>query len=123
MLTVVVFEEDVLRLICGYALLLCAQCDRWIHGRCAGVKRVTPKFSRSFTCRKCEANIGEAVKQDEKLCDKVETVREFAYLSDRVSAGGGCEAAVTARARCGWVMFRECAVWRNISSKDECGCL
>ena len=33
---------------------------------------------------------------------------EFTYLGDRVSAGGGCEAVVTARRRCGWVMFREC---------------
>ena len=24
-------------------------------------------------------------------------------------ASGGCEAAVTARARCGWVKFRECS--------------
>ena len=24
-----------------------------------------------------------------------------------VSAGGGCEVAVTARTRCGWVKFRE----------------
>ena len=38
----------------------------------------------------------------------METVQQFALLSDRVSAGGGCEASVTARARCGWVMFREC---------------
>ena len=36
-----------------------------------------------------------------KLCDEVETVSEFTYLSDRVSAGGGCEAAVTVRTRCG----------------------
>ena len=28
----------------------------WIHSRCARVKRVTPKFSRNFTCRKCEWN-------------------------------------------------------------------
>ena len=27
---------------------------------------------------------------------------------DRVSIGGGCEAAVTARTRCGLVKFREC---------------
>ena len=40
------------------------------------------------------------------LCDKVETVRTFTYLGDRVSTGGGCETAVTARARCGWVKFR-----------------
>ena len=37
------------------------------------------------------------------LCDQVVTVREFVYLGDRLSAGGGYEAAVTARTRCGWV--------------------
>ena len=39
----------------------------------------------------------------EMLCDEVETVRKFIYLGDRVSAIGGCEAAVTARTRCGFV--------------------
>ena len=43
-----------------------------------------------------------------KLCVEVETVSEFTYLGDRVSAGGGCEAAKTARTRCGWVKLREC---------------
>ena len=38
----------------------------------------------------------------------MKTVREFTYSGDRVSAGWGCEAAVTARTRCGWVKFREC---------------
>ena len=52
------------------------------------MKRVTPKFSRNVTCRKCEGNIGEAVEQEEKLCDEVETVSEFTYLGDRVSGGG-----------------------------------
>ena len=32
----------------------------------------------------------------------------FTYRGDRVSAGGGCEAAVTARTRCGWVWPRKC---------------
>ena len=36
------------------------------------------------------------MEQEEKLCDVVETVCEFTYLGDRVSAGGGCVAAVTA---------------------------
>ena len=31
---------------------------------------------------------------------------EFTYVGDRVSAG--CETAVTARTRCGWVNFRDC---------------
>ena len=34
-------------------------------------------------------------------------VSELTYLGDRVSAGGGCVAAVAARTRCGWVKFRE----------------
>ena len=38
----------------------------------------------------------------------METVSEFIYLGDRVSAGGGCLAAVAARRRCGWVKPREC---------------
>ena len=48
------------------------------------------------------------MEQEEKLCDEVETVGEFTYLGDRVSEGGGCEAAVTAKTRYGWVMLREC---------------
>ena len=31
----------------------------------------------------------------------METVGGFTYLGDRVSAGRGCKAAVTARTRCG----------------------
>ena len=38
-----------------------------------------------------------------ELCEEVESVRDFCYLGDRVNASGGCEAAVTARARIGWV--------------------
>ena len=49
----------------------------------------------------------EAVEHEDNICDEVETAREFPYLGDRVSADGGCEAAVIARARCGWVRFRE----------------
>ena len=43
--------------------VLCVQCGKLIYGRCAGVKRVTAKFSRHFTCRKCERYVGEAVEQ------------------------------------------------------------
>ena len=41
------------------------------------------------------------MEHEEKSCDEVETAREYAYFGDRVSAGGGCEAAVTATTRCG----------------------
>ena len=81
--------------------VLCVQCGKWIHGRCAGVTRLTPMFSRSPTCIKCERNIGEAAEQEEELCQEVETVQEFTYLGDSLSIGGFCDAAVTGRTRCG----------------------
>ena len=59
-------------------------------------------FLRNYSCKKCEGNIGEAVELEEKLC-VVATVSAFTYLGDRVSAGGGCEAAVTATTRYGLV--------------------
>ena len=51
----------------------------------------------------------DSVEQVEKLCDEMETVREFTCLDDRMSAGGGCEAAVIARMKCVWVKFMECS--------------
>ena len=48
----------------------------------------------------------EAVEQEEELCDEVKTESEFTYFGDRVSAGGGCESAVTARTRCGGLSLR-----------------
>ena len=51
------------------------------------------------------------MEQEEKLCDEVETIMEFTYLGDRVSAGGGCEATVTARTRCWWAKLREWGEW------------
>ena len=32
----------------------------------------------------------------------------FTYLGDGLSADGGCEGALTARIRCGWVKFTGC---------------
>ena len=65
-------------------------------------------MSRNLACRKCDGNIGEAVEQEVKLCVDVETVSELTYLCIRVIAGGGWQAAVTARTRCWWVKFWEC---------------
>ena len=89
-------------------LVLCVQCGKLIHSRCATKKRMTKTFLRSFASGKYEGNIGKAVEQEETLCDEVETAREFTYLGDRVSAGGGCKMVVTGRPRCVWVKLREC---------------
>ena len=69
---------------------------------------VATEFSRNFACRKCVGNIDEGVEQEEKLCDGMEIVSVFAYLGDKVSAGGGYEAAVTAKVGCELVKFSSC---------------
>ena len=77
------------------------------------------------------------MEQEEKLCCEVETVWQFTYLGDRVSAGGGCEAAATARTRCVRVKSRECGqlllklkdaayrryIWLAIQCGSEVWCL
>ena len=40
--------------------------------------------------------------------DTIDTVGDPTNLHDRVSEVGGCEAAVTARTRCGWAISRVC---------------
>ena len=39
--------------------------------------------------------------------DKLEVVASFCYLGDMLSAGGGCEMAVTTRVKNAWKKFRE----------------
>ena len=92
------YPREVSRLKVNAQSALCVQCDMSIQYGCARVLTVTPKSSRNFACRKCEINIGEAVKQEESICE-AETAIRFTYPGDRVSAGGGCE-TMTDRTRC-----------------------
>ena len=39
--------------------------------------------------------------------DKLEVVASFCYLGDMLSAGGGCEMAITTRVKTAWKKFRE----------------
>ena len=39
--------------------------------------------------------------------NKLEVVASFCYLGDMLSAGGGCEMAVTTRVETAWKKFRE----------------
>ena len=98
--------------VCGGRVMansvLCTKCESWVHGKCAKIKRVTARSATHFLCSKCKGIMEETMDSIEKLCDEVKTVNGFCYLGDRLNASGGCEAAVTARVRIGWVRFREC---------------
>ena len=98
--------------VCGRRVMansvLCTKCGSWVHGKCAKIKRVIARLAMHFVCSKCKGIMEGTVDSFEKLCDEVETVNGFCYLGDRLNASGGCEAAVTARVRIGWVRFRKC---------------
>ena len=51
---------------------------------------------------------GVGEKQQEVMCDEVETVKGFSNLGNRLNVSGGCKATVTARTRLGWKKFRKC---------------
>ena len=93
--------------ICGKRVManpvLCVKCRKWIHGRSAKVKSVTPRLGRYFVCRRCKKQVDGLVEPVEELCEEVDTVRGFFYMGDRVNASGVCEAVVTARATENWV--------------------
>ena len=64
---------------------------------CTGVKNGDPNiFKRLFA-----VNVDEILKRlcnrKEKLCNNVETIREFTYLGDKERASGRCDADVTAK--------------------------
>ena len=107
--------------ICGKRVMansvLHVKCGKWIHGRCTKVKRVTPRLGRDFVCGRCKQIDDGLVEPVEELCEELETVRSFCYLGDRVNSSGGCQAAVTARARIGWVKFKEC---RELLNSELC---
>ena len=71
------------------------------------VEESNSSMAKFFVCSKCNKANGVEVQQ-EVICNKVETVKGFRYLGNRLNASGGCEAAVTARTKLGRRKFREC---------------
>ena len=73
---------------------------------CTLLKKVTCSSAKHFVCRRC-TDVGDGTEEPVKiLCNKVETVRVFCYLGDRLNPSGGCEIAVTSRVKIGWVKFK-----------------
>mgnify|MGYP001792919447 CR=1 FL=1 len=64
---------------------------------------MNPRLGRDFVCGRCNQVDDGLVEPVKELCEVVETVRSYCYLGNRVNASGGCQAAVTARTRIGWV--------------------
>ena len=69
--------------ICGKRVtvnsMLCTKCDQWIH------ERKVASAARFFVCSKCaKATNGAGELQQEIMCDRMETVKRFCNLGDRL---------------------------------------
>ena len=89
---------------------MCTKCGKWVHGRCANIKRVTSTLAKGFVGELCVYTKEGIVKPGEELSffDQVDFVKRFCYWGDRLNASGRSEAAVTAGTRIEWIKFREC---------------
>ena len=76
----------------------CMICKKWIHARCARVKRVSRRMNGNFECRVCMNGGNVECKNASNGClGDSETVNSYCYLGDNVNGGGGSELAVTRR--------------------------
>ena len=72
------------------------------------MKKVTCSSARHFVCTRC-TDVGDGTEEPvEVLRDKVDSVKGFCQLGDRLNASGGCKTAVTSRVRIRWIKFKEC---------------
>ena len=81
----------------GNNSIYCNGCKLWVHKKCSGLQRLTP--NPDYRCAWCMGNArpidGRPQSEVQVGPDKLEVVASFCYLGDMLSAGGGCEMAVT----------------------------
>ena len=84
----------------------CKTCKKWIHARCARVKRVFCRMNENFEFRVCMNGSNEECKNASNGClGELERVKSYCYLGDNVNGGGGSELVVTRRIGLGWKAF------------------
>ena len=93
----------------GNNSIYCNVCKLWVHKKCSGLQRLMP--NPDYRCARCMGNArpidGRPQNEVQVGPDKVEVVASFCYLGDMLSAGGGCEIAVTTLVKTAWKKFRE----------------
>ena len=92
----------------GNISIYCNGCKLWVHKKCSELQ-LTP--NPDYRCARCMGNAhpidGRPQNEVQLGPDKLEVVASFCYLGDMLSAGGGCEVAVTTRVKTAWKKFRE----------------
>ena len=93
----------------GNNSIYCNGCKLWVHKKCSRLQRLTP--NPDYRCAWCMGNAcpidGRPQNEVQVGPDKLDVVASFCYLGGMISAGRGCEIAVTARVKTAWEKFRE----------------
>ena len=96
----------------GNNSIYCNGCKLWVYKKCSRLQRLTP--NPDYRCARCMGNAhpidGRPQSEVQVGPEKLEVVASFCYLGDMLSAGGGCEMAVTTRVKTAWKKFRELPV-------------
>lgn len=89
--------------VCGKGVgvnsIICTKCNKWVHGKCSGLKKGTMGTTKQFTCKSCSAGKSTTAVSDE---GEYEVVNQFCYLGNVLEATGGVAAAARARVQRAW---------------------
>ena len=96
--------------VCGKrAKVNCVRCktfEKWVHARCARVKRVFSRMNGNFECSVCRNGSNEECKNFSNSClSELERMNSYCYLGDNRNGGKGSELAVTRRIGLDWKEF------------------
>ena len=63
-------------------LVMCTKCGKWVHGRCAKIKRVISTLAKGFVCELCVDTMEGIVEPGKEISffDQVDFVESFCYL-------------------------------------------
>ena len=68
----------------------CMACQKWVHARCTGVKKINNRMAESFECKKFrEVSNGVVEEQEGMSMGDVDKVDRFCYLEDTINSGSG----------------------------------
>ena len=87
----------------GRNSIFCTSCDAWVNKKCRGIKEGLLTYQVSIVTE-IQAQHALLIELGDQ---KLDVVKPFVYLGDRISPNGGCKVTTIARIRSTWGTFRQ----------------
>jgi len=94
----------------GRNSITCTKCEKWVHGKCSGVKGKLASVESTFVCKICKEGRKVTAQGGNFVLGGgvgLERVNSYCYLGDVLSSRGGIEESLAIRSRSAWNKFRE----------------